>query len=240
MLRPLSGAPTASAEWRKAAKVELKRGSPHAQHNPILGFRGRADAVARRPACRARAIHSRLQRRSERCRAIARREPRLPRCTTRVAQSYLPGFNATVFMGRQTSRRLGVRFDLSISRVSGQQTRFVDADPMAGTCWGRCPVQSAGASVGIAALTANVVAMLTGANRAGQLYLIAGIGPYYVYENPEGPCCGAGRRIGWRGVGSPLGVGGRSRLFVRRGFQHLFDSPTEMSWMAPVTVGIRF
>lgn len=156
-----------------------------------------------------------------------------------VSQSYLPGFNATVFIGRQTSRRLGVRFDLSISRVSVQQTRFVDAD-MAGPCWGRCPVQSAGASVGIAELTANAVAMLTGVTRGGQLYLIAGVGPYYVYQNPDGPTAvrvGGSAGAGWV---LPWGVGGHSRLFIEARFEHLFNSPTELSWMAPVTVGMRF
>jgi hypothetical protein len=157
-----------------------------------------------------------------------------------VAQSYRPGFNATVFVGRQMSRRLAVRLDLSISRVSQQQTRFVMADPVSGPCWGRCPVQSSGAPVGIADVTAKAVATLTSANRGGQLYLLAGVGPNYVYQNPDGPRAvrvGGSAGAGWL---LPWGVGGQSRLFVEAQFRHLFDSPTELSWMVPVTLGIRF
>jgi hypothetical protein len=89
-----------------------------------------------------------------------------------------------VFIGTHPSRRLAARFDVSISRFSVQQTRFVMAD-VVGPCWGRCPVDQGSVPVGVAALTANGIATVTNPNRGGRLYLIAGVGPYYIYQHPE-------------------------------------------------------
>ena len=154
-----------------------------------------------------------------------------------LAERYQPGFSARVFVCTHTARRLSPRFDLSVTRLSLQQTHYVYADGSGPICWGRCPVTSGGAPVGIIALTANAVATLTGPSRGGQVYLTAGVGPYYLYQHPD---VGNAVRVGAAtGIGWVLPWGGRSRFFVEARYERLIHSPAQLSWTAPITVGLR-
>ena len=94
---------------------------------------------------------------------------------------YQPGFAAKVFIGSQPSRRLATRVEVSISQFTLRQEGCRLSPDL---CALSAP--SGGAPVGIvAALTENMVATLNGPSRGGRVYLIAGAGPYFIYQHPE-------------------------------------------------------
>jgi hypothetical protein len=155
------------------------------------------------------------------------------------AETYRPGFTARVFIGTQTSRRLAAGVEASITRFSMRHaSHFVWATGGSPECWSLCPVGITNAPVGVAALTVNGVMTLNALNRGGQMYLIAGIGPYFIYQHPDAR--GAMRLGALAGAGWVIPGRGRSRLFIEARYQQLVGSPAQLSWMAPVTVGVRF
>jgi hypothetical protein len=156
----------------------------------------------------------------------------------RFPENYSPGFSLTAFVGRPVSPRLSLRFDGSISRPSLREpSNFVGIlcaqNPPPGTCCGICPLESTQARVDVASLTANVLLALTPVNRGGHLYVIGGAGPYYVSQ-PAAIAFGVGAGAGWS-----LPLGRRARGFLEARYQRLLASP-QLSWMAPVTVGVQF
>jgi len=156
--------------------------------------------------------------------------------------SYSPGATLSAFISRPISRRLVMRFEASISHVSleeptGAAGVMCPRDPPPGTCCGICPYGSKQAGVGVASLTANAILALAPAVHGAHLYLIGGAGPDYVYQHPaiEGVVrFGVGAGIG---CSLPLGTG--SRVFVEARYQRLLDLP-QLSWMVPVTIGMRY
>ena len=154
-----------------------------------------------------------------------------------VHQTFRPGFAATVFIGTQTSRRLAARFDVSISRFSiwrSNSVMVLCASPDGCNDMAYAPV-------GVAALTVNGVMTLNPLDRGGQVYLIAGIGPHYIYQDPD---AGGAVRFG-ASAGAGWVISGRGqRLFVEARYQRLLRSvgqpATQFSWMLPVTMGLRF
>jgi hypothetical protein len=153
-------------------------------------------------------------------------------------ENYSPGFTLAAFMGRVVSPRFSLRFDASISRPSRREPSnfagiFCIQNPPPGTCCGICPLESRDARVDVASLTTNVLLALTPVNRGGRVYVIGGAGPYYV-QHPAIVRFGVGA-----GAGCSLPLGRRARGFLEARYQHLFAAP-QLSWMAPVTVGVQF
>jgi hypothetical protein len=70
------------------------------------------------------------------------------------------------------------------------------------------------------------------------MYLIAGAEADYLYEHPSSQ--GALRLGGSGGAGLELPVRGRFQAFVEARYHALIDAPSQPTWFAPVTFGIRF
>jgi hypothetical protein len=160
----------------------------------------------------------------------------------RFPQSYSPGFTFTAFMGRAVSSRLSLRVDASVSRPSFRApSNFVGIacvmNPPPGACCGICPLETTQARVDVASLRANALLGLTPMNRARQFYLIGGAGPYYVFQHAA--IAGVARFGVGAGAGCSIPLGRASRGFVEARYERLLASP-QLSWMAPVTVGVRF
>jgi hypothetical protein len=154
------------------------------------------------------------------------------------AEDYSPGFTLAASMGRAVSPHFSLRFDASMSRASRRElSHFAGIacvqNPPPGACCGICPLESRDARVDVASLTTNVLFALTPVNRGGHFYVIGGAGPYYV-QHPAIVRFGVGA-----GAGCSLPLGRGARGFLEARYQRLFASP-QLSWMAPVTVGVQF
>jgi hypothetical protein len=97
---------------------------------------------------------------------------------------------------------------------------------------------SSSARVGVAGLTASALisgpALLSGVT----VYLVTGGGAYYLYEHPS--VAGAVRPDVSLGAGVTVQVASRSQVFLETRYHRLLGSPSQPTWLAPVTLGIRF
>src|SRR6266568_2270843 len=71
-----------------------------------------------------------------------------------------------------------------------------------------------------------------------RLYLIAGTGAYYLYQQPG--ATGAVRFGVSAGAGFVVPVRGRSRVFVEARYHDLAPAPAQPRWLVPVTMGVIF
>jgi hypothetical protein len=70
------------------------------------------------------------------------------------------------------------------------------------------------------------------------LYLIAGAGAYYFYQDPSAQ--GAVRPGVSAGAGLAFRVGAHSQLFVETRYHKVLGAASSVTWLAPVTLGLRF
>ncbi len=150
--------------------------------------------------------------------------------------SYSHGFAVQASVGRQLTRRLGVRLDAFASR-------FDDSRPMPVCILILQPPPGCSASgfvkpVGVAGLTANGLVNVTPPGAGIGMYLIAGGGAYYLYQHPN--AAGAVRPETSAGAGFTVSVSGRLQVFVEGRYHDLLGAPTQPTWLVPVTFGVRF
>jgi hypothetical protein len=143
--------------------------------------------------------------------------------------SYTQAFAVQASLGRQLAPRLGVRLDASTSRFVATQVAV--ACPGAG----RCGPPGYDKPVGLAGLTANGVMDVP--MMGLPLYVIAGAGVDYFYQHPTAQ--GAVRADLSAGVGLIAPIG-RARFPIEARFHRLVDAPGALSWVVPMTFGMRF
>lgn len=153
---------------------------------------------------------------------------------------YTRGFAFQGSIGRRFSDRLGVRLDAFLNHFAIQQPpMFVGvACPRAGPC-GK-PPWSDGFSdpVGLTGLTASMRLFVDPPHVPSRMYVIAGLGAYYVYQHPT---AAASVRTGASaGGGFATRVHGRSAVFVEARYHHLFSAPSHPTWLVPLTFGFTF
>ncbi len=153
------------------------------------------------------------------------------------------GFAAQASVGRQLTRRFGWRLDAFVSRFDlTQPSDFAGVlcvyNPPPGTCCGICPLGSSKGLVNVTGLTASeFVSVLPSAFKLG-MYLIGGLETDYLYQHPvaEGTV-----RLGLSaGAGITVPVGDHRQAFVEARYHRLLGAPSQLTWLAPVTVGLQF
>jgi hypothetical protein len=153
------------------------------------------------------------------------------------------GFAAQASVGRQLTGRLGWRLDVFVSRFDlTQPSHFAGVmcayNPPPGTCCGICPLGTSKGPVDVTGLAASeFVNVLPSAFGLG-MYLIGGVETDYLYQHPVAE--GAVQLGLSAGAGVTVPVGDRRQAFVEARYHRLLGAPSQLTWLAPVTVGLRF
>lgn len=153
-------------------------------------------------------------------------------------QSLSAGFAAQAFLGYRIAPRLRIRLDALVSRFTAANTGFFLAVPQCLACVSAPSLPPTG-PVGVSAVVANeIIDVFPSADGGPGLYLIAGGGAYYMFQNPSAPKL---MRVGLSGGGGlELPIGGRARLVFEVRYHGLANAPTDARWFVPLTVGMRF
>lgn len=156
------------------------------------------------------------------------------------SQNLSAGVTGQVSMGYRVATRLRLRFDALV-------THFTASAPQVAYPVLPCPSPGCGSgtayaapvgSVGVGALTVNEVIDVVSPARGPGLYLIAGGGGYYMFQNPTAPTL---MRFGLSGgAGLEVPLGGSSALVFEARYHGLVNAPSDSRWFVPVTVGMRF
>lgn len=157
-----------------------------------------------------------------------------------------PGFAAQASVGRQLTPRSGWRVDLLVSQFDLTRPIWAGVmcayNPPPGTCCGICPVDSSKALVGVAGLGASAfVSVIPWASGLG-MYLTAGAETEYLYQHSwaQGAAQGASLFGVSAGAGVTVPTGGHRQAYVEARYHYLLGAPSQLMWLAPVTVGVRF
>jgi hypothetical protein len=160
-----------------------------------------------------------------------------------ISGSSIGGFAVQASVGRRYHGRLGWRIDAFGNQFAvTEPTDFAGVlcvqHPPPGTCCGICPRSSTTGHVGVAGMAVNQFVTVTPAALPIGMYIIWGAETDYLYQHPSAQ--GALRLGASAGGGVTLPLAGQMAAFVEARYHHLFDAPSEPSWLLPVTVGIRF
>ena len=152
------------------------------------------------------------------------------------------GFAMQASVGRQFGDRFGVRLDAFVNHFAVlQPPRFAGVMcPMGSSPPCGSPPGSAGTTnpVGVSALSTSAFLILDPPEYRLRMYLIAGAGAYYFYQHPS--IEGAVRPGLSAGGGFTLRVEGRSQIFVEARYNDILGSPSQRTWLVPLTFGFRF
>ena len=144
------------------------------------------------------------------------------------------GYAAQASLGRQLARHLALRLDVTTSRFGAPEIFSAVAQCIA--CGAGAPPPNG--SVGVVAVLANGLVNITAPADTVGLYLIAGAGAYYFYQDPSAQ--GAVRPGVSAGAGLALRVGTHSQLFIEARYHDVLGAASSVTWLAPVTLGLRF
>ena len=142
-------------------------------------------------------------------------------------QIYSGGFNLRASIGSQLSPHLLVRFDAFMADFQ-VKTQVFPPCAFPG-CTHAYYDESSGGEAG---LTANV---LLNVDPRGIFYLTAGTGLYDLYFGPARVRMGVSA-----GAGIAVPIRGRFRIFAEARDHVLLGGDSGPSWLAPLTVGVRF
>jgi hypothetical protein len=153
-----------------------------------------------------------------------------------IPAAYTKGLALQLSFGRQIEQQLAVRLDAFLNHFAAQQP----PRPIPVMCaYGApCPpkyTDGFNSPVGIAGLTASMRLTVDPQQTAVKMYLIAGPGAYYVYQDPG--TAGAVRPGVSAGGGFSTRVGSRLAVFVEARYHHLFSAPGRPAWLVPLTFG---
>jgi len=150
------------------------------------------------------------------------------------------GFAVQASAGRQLNSRIAIRLDALASRSASRQPVVVIPCMCvygAPTC--QCPTTGGtSTSVSVAGFAVNGLLNVDPPGPWARLYLIAGTGAYYLYQQPG--ATGAVRFGVSAGAGFVVPVRGRSRVFVEARYHDLASAPAQPRWLVPVTLGVIF
>lgn len=164
------------------------------------------------------------------------------------------GFAVQASIGRQLTGRYGWRLDAFVSQFHlTQPSDFAGVlcayPPPAGACCGICPRDTTTHRVGVTGVAASEFVNVIPSVRGLGMYLIGGAETDYVYQKGFGYQHPSGHGELQFGVSAGLGVavpaGDRRQIFVEARYHRLtgarlIGAPTQLTWLAPVTVGFRF
>jgi hypothetical protein len=153
-----------------------------------------------------------------------------------ISEHYTKGLALQLSFGRQIGEQLAVRMDAFLNHFAVQQP----PTPIMAMCaYGRTCVQryrdGFTSPVGIAGFTASMRLTVDPQQTAVKMYVIAGPGAYYVYQNPG--AAGAVRPGVSAGGGFSTRVGSRSTVFVEARYHRLLSAPGHPAWLVPLTFG---
>jgi hypothetical protein len=140
-----------------------------------------------------------------------------------------PGLALQASLGHPVGSHLSARLDASLNRISAAH-HFGACTP-GGFCY-----PSFSASLGVVGVGASG---LVGLDFTPGMYLIAGAGTSYFYENPLTQ--GALRLNLSLGAGLAVPTApGWPQVVVEARYVRLIDAPSAPTWVLPLTVGLRF
>ncbi len=154
-------------------------------------------------------------------------------------QHYTRGFTVQLSFGRQLGDRWATRIDAFLNHLAVQQPPI----PIMAMCayGARCvPRYRDGftSPIGIEGLTASMRLTVDPARTGVKMYLIAGSGAYYIYQNAG--AASAVRAGVSAGGGLMTRVGSRSAVFVEARYHRLLSAPGHPTWLVPLTFGFTF
>lgn len=153
------------------------------------------------------------------------------------------GFAVLASIERRYTRRLSWRIDAFANQFElTEPTDFAGVmcpyPTPPGACCGICPLESSKSRVGLMGMAVNQLVSVTPSTYPVGAYLIWGAEIDYLYQHPSAQ---RALRLGASvGGGVTLPITGRFHAFVEVRYHHLFDAPSEPTWLLPVTCGLRF